>query len=101
MAASTPPTLSPRAGKKLVTAGLAAAAGAAAATNSVVGSALNAGHGGSLINTMAYQNDRPSARRGSNGKSSPQFENDDLTGTRAVKSLLDGMRNPGPPNSGS
>jgi hypothetical protein len=101
MGASTTATLSSRDGNKLVTAGLAAAAGAAAATNSVVGSALNAGHGGSLINTMAYQNDRSSARRGSNGKSSPQFENDDLTGTKAVKSLLDGTRNPGPSNSGS
>jgi hypothetical protein len=101
MGASTAATLSSRDGNKLVTAGLAAAAGAAAATNSVVGSALNAGHGGSLINTMAYQNDRSSARRGSNGKSSPQFEKDDLTGTNAVKSLLDGTRNPGPPNSAS
>ena len=101
MGASTTATLSSRDGNKLVTAGLAAAAGAAAATNSVVGSALNAGHGGSLINTMAYQNDRSSARRGSNGKSSPQFGKDDLTGTKAVKSLLDGTRNPGSPNSAS
>jgi len=101
MGASTAATLSSRDGNKLVTAGLAAAAGAAAATNSVVGSALNAGHGGSLINTMAYQNDRSSARRGSNGKSSPQFGKDDLTGTKAVNNLLDGTRNQGPPNSAS
>jgi hypothetical protein len=101
MGASSAATLSSREGNKLVTAGLAAAAGAAAATNSVVGSALNAGHGGSLINTLAYQNERFSARGGSTGKSPPQFENDDLTGTKAVRSLLDGKRNPSPPNSGS
>jgi hypothetical protein len=95
--ASTAATLSSRDGNKLVTAGLAAGAGAAAAANSVVSSALN--QGSSLINTLAHQNERFSARRGSNGKSSPSFEKDDLTGAKAVKSLIDGGRPPGSQNS--
>ena len=101
MGASTSATLSSRDGNKLVTAGLAAAAGAAAATSSVASSAFNGAQGGSLINSLAYQNERFSARRGSNGKSSERFENGDLTGAKAVKNLLDGARDQGPPNSGS
>jgi hypothetical protein len=97
--ASTAATLSSRDGNKLVTAGLAAAAGAAAATNAVASSAL--GHGSSLINTLAHQNERSSVRRGSNGKSSPSFANDDLTGAKAVKNLVDEGRGPGSQNSGS
>jgi hypothetical protein len=99
--ANTVTTMSSREGSKLVTTGLAAVAGAAAATNAVASSAFSGGQGGSLINALANQNDRFSARRGSNGKSSPAFENGDLTGAKAVKSLIDGTRNPGSPNSGS
>jgi hypothetical protein len=99
--ASTATTLSSREGNRLVTTGLAAVAGAAAATNSVASSAFNGGQGGSFINALSNQNDRFSARRGSNGKSSPAFENNDLTGAKAVKGLIDGTRNSPSPNSGS
>jgi hypothetical protein len=99
--ASTVATMSSREGNRGVTAALSAAAGAAAATNAVAGSAFSGGQGGSLISALANQNDRFSARRSSNGKSSPGFEKDDLTGEKAVKGLIDGTRNPGPPNSGS
>jgi hypothetical protein len=99
--ASTVTTMSSREGNRLVTTGLAAVAGAAAATNAVASSAFSGGQGGSLINALANQNDRFSARRGSNGKSPPGFENDDLTGAKAVKSLINRTRNPSPPNSGS
>jgi hypothetical protein len=99
--ASTASTLSSREGSKLVTAGLAATAGAAAATSSVASSAFNGAQGGSLINSLANQNDRFSARRSSNGKSQPRFEADDPTGAKGVKNLIDGTRNPGSPNSGS
>jgi adenine-specific DNA-methyltransferase len=99
--ASTAATISSRDGNKLVTAGLAATAGAAAATNSIAGSAFNGGQGNSLINALAHQNERFSGRRGSNGESSPRFGKDDLSGAKAVKSLLGGARNPGSPNSGS
>jgi hypothetical protein len=99
--ASTVTTISSREGSRLVTTGLAAVAGAAAATNAVASSAYSGGQGGSLINALANQNDRFSARRGSNGKSSPRFENDDLTGAKGAKGLIDRTRNPGPPNSSS
>jgi len=99
--ASTVTTISSREGSRLVTTGLATVAGAAAATNAVATSAYSGGQGGSLINALANQNDRFSARRASNGKSSPSFENDDLTGAKAAKSLIDRTRNPGQPNSGS
>src|SRR5580658_6762492 len=99
--ASTAATISSRDGNKLITAGLAATAGAAAATNSIAGSAFNGGQGNSLINALAHQNERFSGRRSSNGESSPRFGKDDLSGAKAVKSLLGGARNPGSPNSDS
>jgi hypothetical protein len=99
--ASTVTTMSSREGNRGVAAALSAAAGAAAATNAVASSAFSGGQGGSLISALANQNNGSSARRSSNGKSSPGFEKDDLTGEKAVKGLIDGTRNPGPPNSGS
>src|ERR1700722_10965589 len=101
MGASTAATVSSRDGNRLATAGWAAAAGAAAATNSVASSAFNGGQTGSLINSLANQNDRFSARQGSKGKSQTRFEADDPTGAKGVKNLIDGTRNPGSPNSSS
>jgi hypothetical protein len=97
--ATTTTAVGARDGKTWVTSGLAASAGAAAATAAVANSAFNGSHA-SLINSLAYQNERSSGGR-STSKKSPRFDNDDVTGAKAVKNMLDGSKGPGPLNSNS
>lgn len=92
--ATTAVSMSTREGSRLVTAGLAATAGASAATASLAGSAFSGGHGASLINTLAYQNERVSARRSANGNDSTRFDDDDITGAKAARSLIGGAKQP-------
>jgi hypothetical protein len=94
--ATTTTAVGARDGKGWVTAGLAASAGAAAATAAVANSAFNGSHA-SLINSLAYQNERSSGGRSASKKSS-RFDNDDVTGAKAVKNMLDGSKGPGPLN---
>jgi hypothetical protein len=97
--ATTTTAVGARDGKGWVTAGLAASAGAAAATAAVANSAFNGSHA-SLINSLAYQNERASGGR-STAKKSARFDNDDVTGAKAVKNMLDGSKGPSSPNSNS
>jgi hypothetical protein len=98
--ATTTTAVGSRAGNKWVTAGLTAGAGAAAATAAVANSAFN-GSQASLINSLAYQNERSSGKRDAGGKSPSRFDPDDVTGAKAVKSLMDGSSGSVPPNLNS
>jgi hypothetical protein len=85
---STAATLSSRKGSAAVTAGLATVAGVAAGLSAVAGSASNP-HGRSLINSLAYQNDRKAAQTDSSGnQGQSRFGKDDVTGGKAVKALI-------------
>ena len=99
--ATTAAALGASGGNRWATAGLAATAGAAAATNAVAGSAFTNGHGASLINTLAYQNERVSARGKGKGESSSRFDANDVTGAKAVRNLIDGTRGSDSPKSNS
>jgi type IV secretion system protein TrbL len=99
--ATTAAALGASGGNRWATAGLAATAGAAAATNAVAGSAFTNGHGASLINTLAYQNERVSARSKGKGESSSRFDANDVTGAKAVRNLIDGTRGSDSPKSNS
>jgi len=99
--ATTAAALGASGGNRWATAGLAATAGAAAATNAVAGSAFTNGHGASLINTLAYQNERVSARSNGKGESSSRFDANDVTGAKAVRNLIDGTRGSDSPKSNS
>jgi hypothetical protein len=99
--ATTAAALGASGGNRWATAGLAATAGAAAATNAVAGSAFTDGHGASLINTLAYQNERVSARSKGKGESSSRFDANDVTGAKAVRNLIDGTRGSDSPKSNS
>ena len=95
--ATTAAAINNRNGNRWTSAGLAATAGAAASTAAVAASAFGGGQSGSLINLLAYQNERSPGRR-ETGEKSSRFDKDDITGAKAAKNLIDGSRNSGLPN---
>ena len=90
-----------REGSKLVTAALAGASAAATTSGAILSSALNINGGGSLISSLTAQNVRLGTRQHPESASPGDFGKDDLTGSKAVRSILDGRGKSQKPNSDS
>lgn len=87
-AASTVANLGNRPGNGLVSAGLSVGAGAAAGLGSLASAAIG-DHSNSIIGTLAYQNDRQSARKGSLNNESGA---DDISGEHAAREMIERTR---------
>ncbi len=91
-ASSTGANLSARGGNGIMTGGLSVAGGAAAGLTSVAASAIGDHQAGAIISSLAYQNERQTARKGS-GEGTGRFDDDDITGSNAASELIQGARN--------